>query len=297
MRSPVLAFQPAATLSMGQLTLLWREVYSNYPVPLPFTEDELDRFIRMSGICLELSQIALSDNQPVGLSFAGRDGDTAWIGGFGVVSSHRRCGIGLALMRSQTREMDQQGIRTSRLEVINTNRARRLYANAGYVDRRRLCSFNSPAVGSAADPLIPLSIEELPALHNRLHVGVSAAPWQRELPGVLRAVERDQLTILGWRGPNGIAAYAVEQNRAGLTHLVDAVAECPSSAEGLVSSLAARSRGRRISLSDEPSNSPIAKAFKRFGASPRILRMEMVRTASQAASLSTPTYSRAYAAA
>lgn len=279
MRSPILAFQPASSLPMSKLTLLWRDVYSNYPVPLPFTEDELDRFIRMSGICLDLSQIALADDQPVGLSLAGSDGDTAWIGGFGIASLHRRCGIGLAMLRSQTREFDQRGIRNSRLEVITTNRARRLYANSGYVDRRRLYSFNSPAVGNSADPLEVVPVEDLPALHQRLHVGVSAAPWQRELPGVMRAVERDHLTILGWRGPNGIAAYAVEQNRSGLTHLVDAVAECASSAEGLVSSLAARSRGRRISLGDEPSNSPVAKAFKRFGASPRIQRMEMVRLA------------------
>lgn len=291
MRSPILAFHPASSLSMSQLTLLWRDVYSNYPVPLPFTEDELDRFIRMSGLCLELSQIAFADDQTVGLSLSGRDKDAAWIGGFGVAASHRRCGIGLAMLRSQTREFDQQGIRNSRLEVINTNRARRLYASCGFVDRRRLHSFNSPAVGSSADPLEVVPIEDLPALHNRLHVGVSAAPWQRELPGVLRAVERDHLTILGWRGPNGIAAYAVEQNRSGLTHLIDAVAECASSAEGLVSSLAARSRGRRISLGDEPSNSPVAKAFKRFGASPRVQRMEMVRLPNLSADLrKTPAY-------
>lgn len=270
---------------MSQLTLLWRDVYFNYPAPLPFTEDELDRFIRMSGLCLELSQIALAEGEPVGLSLAGHDREVGWIGGFGVASSHRRCGIGLAILRSQTRKLDQQGIRNSRLEVINTNRARRLYANSGYVDRRRLFSFNSPAVGTAADPLEVLPVEDLPALHNRLHVGASVAPWQRELPGVLRAIERDHLTILGWRGPAGIAAYAVEQNRPGLTHLVDAAAECPTSAAGLVSSLAARSRGRRISLGDEPSTSPIAKAFRRFGASPRIQRIEMVRLANSSAEL------------
>lgn len=278
MRSPVLAFQSASSLSISRLTLLWRDVYANYPVPLPFTEDELDRFIRMSGICLELSQIAMLDGQAVGLSLAGREDNAAWIGGFGVVPQHRRTGIGLSLMRSQTRELDQQGIRNTRLEVIATNRARRLYAHGGFVDRRRLYSFNSPAVGTSADPLVPVSLEELRELHYRLHVGVSGSPWQRELSGVVRAVERDQLSIVGWKGPEGISAYAVEQNRAGLTHLVDAAAACQVSAEGLVAGLAVRSRGRRISLGDEPSNSPIAKAFKRFGASPRTIRLEMVRT-------------------
>ncbi|WP_297801939.1 GNAT family N-acetyltransferase [uncultured Brevundimonas sp.] len=294
MRSPVLAFEPAVSLTMGQLTLLWREVYSNYPVPLPFTEDELTRFIRMSGLCLELSQIALIDGQPVGLSFAGKHEDQAWIGGFGVVPAHRRTGIGLAMMRAQTRVIDDAGVRGTRLEVIATNRARKLYAHAGFVDRRRLFSFNSPAVGTSADPLVTLSLDDLPALHRRLHTGASAAPWQRELESVMRAVERDQLDIVGWRGIDGISAYAVEQNRAGLTHLVDAVAECQASAEGLVASLAARSRGRRISLGDEPANSPIAKAFKRFGASPRTIRMEMVRMAGQA---STGTYRSTHRAA
>ena len=45
MRPPSLDFHPADVLPLGELTLLWREVYANYPVPLPFTEDELTRTI------------------------------------------------------------------------------------------------------------------------------------------------------------------------------------------------------------------------------------------------------------
>lgn len=277
MRTPVLGFQTADSLTSSELTLLWREVYANYPVPLPFTEDELARYVTMSGIDLSFSRIATLDNKAIGLCFVAHEEDEAWIGGFGVVSAHRRTGIGLALMRHQNQLLDEAGVRHTRLEVLLTNRARRLYANAGFIDRRRLYSFNSPAVGSAGDELVPLSLEELAALHKRLRCGASAPPWQKNLSAVLRAVERDHLTAVGWRGPNGISAYAVEQARSGLTHLVDVAAECTVSAEGIVAALASRSRGRRLSLGDEPSSSPIAKALKRFGAAPRAVRSEMVR--------------------
>lgn len=277
MKTPVLGFLTADSLTSSELTLLWREVYANYPVPLPFTEDELARFITMSGIDLSLSQVATVDNRAIGLCFVAQEEDEAWIGGFGVVAAHRRTGIGLALMRHQNGLLDEAGVRHTRLEVLLTNRARRLYANAGFVDRRRLYSFNSPAVGSHGDELVPLSLEELAALHKRLRTGPSAPPWQKNLSAVLRAVERDHLTAVGWRGPNGISAYAVEQARSGLTDLVDVAAECTVSAEGIVAALAARSRGRRLSLGDEPSSSPIAKALKRFGAAPRAVRSEMVR--------------------
>jgi len=277
MKGPAIGFHPADVLPLGELTLLWREVYANYPVPLPFTEDELARFIRMSGIDLSLSQVATVDDVPVGLSLAACHDKAAWIGGFGVIDSHRRTGIGLSLMRRQNLAIDAAGATATRLEVMTANRARRLYAAAGFVDRRRLYSFNSPAVGSGADPLITLQHEQLPDLHRRLHIGLSAAPWQREIEGLMRVVRRDQLTVLGWRSEMGIAAYAVEQNSGGVSRLIDAAAESSHAAEALVASLASRARGRRLSLGDEPAESPISHAFRRFGAAPRIQRVEMMR--------------------
>ncbi|MGO4408863.1 MULTISPECIES: GNAT family N-acetyltransferase [unclassified Brevundimonas] len=268
---------PADVLPPGELTLLWREIYANYPVPLPFTEDELARFIEGSGVDLPLSQVATVGDTPVGLSLAARSQGEAWIGGFGVVAAHRRTGVGSDLLRHQCRVLEAAGIVSTRLEVMTTNKARRLYASAGFIDRRRLDSFNSAAVGGGADPLEVIPPDDLARLHRRMHVGVSAAPWQRELEAVERAVRRDRLTILGWRSPTGLAAYAVEQARSGVTYLIDAAAENDQAAEALIASLAARTRGRRLSLADEPAQSPIARAFKRFGATPRTQRFEMLR--------------------
>lgn len=281
MRHPSLDFHPADVLPLGELTLLWREVYANYPVPLPFTEDELDRFISMSAIDLGLSLVAVADDVPVGLSFAASAREDAWVGGFGVVDVHRRTGVGLALMRRQCQVLENAGVERTRLEVMSTNRARRLYGTAGFVDRRRLVSFNSPAMGVGADPLVVLQPEQLPDLHRRLHVGVSAAPWQREEGNVMRAVLRDRLTVLGWRSGAGIAAYAVEQNSGGVSRLIDVAAESSHAAEAIIASLAARVRGRRLCLGDEPADSPIAQALRRFGAAPRTQRYEMMRLSAE----------------
>ena len=81
MKGPAIGFHPADVLPLGELTLLWREVYANYPVPLPFTEDELARFIRMSGIDLSLSQVATVDDVPVGLSLAACHDKAGWSDG------------------------------------------------------------------------------------------------------------------------------------------------------------------------------------------------------------------------
>lgn len=281
MRPPSLDFHPADVLPLGELTLLWREVYANYPVPLPFTEDELERFISMSAVDLGLSLVAVANDLPVGLSFVAAAGTEAWIGGFGVIDAHRRTGIGLALMRHQCRILEGSGVTETRLEVMTANRARRLYASAGFVDRRRLLSFNSPAMGGGADPLVVLQPELLPDLHRRLHIGVSAAPWQRNEANVMRAVVRDRLTLLGWRSGMGIAAYAVEQNSGGVSRLIDVAAESSHAAEAIIASLAARVRGRRLCVGDEPADSPIAQALRRFGAAPRTQRYEMMRLSAE----------------
>jgi ribosomal protein S18 acetylase RimI-like enzyme len=280
-RPPSLDFQPADVLPLGELTLLWREIYANYPVPLPFTEDELERFISMSAVDLGLSLVAVANDLPVGLSFVAAAGTEAWIGGFGVIDAHRRTGIGLALMRHQCRILEGSGVTETRLEVMTANRARRLYASAGFVDRRRLLSFNSPAMGGGADPLVVLQPELLPDLHRRLHIGVSDAPWQRNEANVMRAVVRDRLTLLGWRSGMGIAAYAVEQNSGGVSRLIDVAAESSHAAEAIIASLAARVRGRRLCVGDEPADSPIAQALRRFGAAPRTQRYEMMRLSAQ----------------
>lgn len=284
MRIPSLDFHPADVLPLGELTLLWREVYANYPVPLPFTEDELDRFISMSAIDLGLSLVAVADDVPVGLSFVAAAGGEAWVGGFGVIDAHRRTGIGLALMQRQCQGLEAAGAAETRLEVMTANRARRLYASVGFIDRRRLVSFNSPAMGVGADPLVVLQPEQLPALHRRLHIGVSAAPWQRSEANVMRAVTRDRLTVLGWRSSLGIAAYAVEQNSGGVSRLIDVAAESQHAAEAIIASLAARVRGRRLCLGDEPADSPVALALRRFGAAPRTQRYEMMRLSAQSRS-------------
>jgi len=277
LRNPSLDFHPADVLPLGELTLLWREVYANYPVPLPFTEDELERFISMSGIDLGLSLVAVVDGVPIGLCLAAAEVADSWVGGFGVVDAYRRTGIGLALMRRQCDALDARGVAHTRLEVMPSNRARRLYATAGFADRRRLVSFNSPALGLGADPLVVLPPTQLPALHRRLHIGVSAPPWQRTEENVMRAVLRDKLTVLAWRSDLGVAAYAVEQNSGGVSRLIDAAAESAHAAEALIASLAARVRGRRLCLGDEPAASPIAQAMRRFGAAPRTHRFEMMR--------------------
>ena len=95
------AYRTADQFAMSDLAAVWRAAYEGYVVPLPFDAEQLARHILWTGIDLSLSLVGLMDGEPFGLSLAARDGDEAWIGGFGVGVPHRRQGLATQLIAAQ----------------------------------------------------------------------------------------------------------------------------------------------------------------------------------------------------
>src|SRR5207244_5154868 len=85
-------------------------------------------------IDLERSRVALDDGMPVGVAMLGVRGAEGWIGGLGVIASHRHRGIGRALMEAVLADAPP----SVSLEVIEQNEpALRLYETLGF-ERTRI---------------------------------------------------------------------------------------------------------------------------------------------------------------
>ena len=139
------AFISADRFSMADLAAVWRAAYVGYSVPLPFDAEQLARHVLWTGIDLSLSIVGLADGEPFGLSLAARDGDAAWIGGFGVGLPHRRKGLGSQLIAAQAQRLDGAGVAHTRLECVDVNPAREVYRRAGFETVRDLLVFDCEA--------------------------------------------------------------------------------------------------------------------------------------------------------
>lgn len=128
-------------LGQGQLDALidaQNRIFEDYIIPIRSSKEFFVDFLRSVGGDLRNVLVALDGNRIVGYVNPVVDGQEAWIGGVGVLPSHRGRGIGAGLMLSAERECLGKGAREMSLEVIEGNdRAMRLYQGLGYVGTRR----------------------------------------------------------------------------------------------------------------------------------------------------------------
>jgi ribosomal protein S18 acetylase RimI-like enzyme len=265
-------FEPADAYDGAALTALWGRAYEGYFVPLQFSEAMLRRHVRRSQIDLAASLVGLLDDQPFGLSLAGRRGQRAWIGGFGVAAEHRRRGLAGRLIAEHVRRLDAAHVAETGLEVIDINPAQAVYAAAGFVTVRRLDSFEGAP--RAGEPGRRLDAATLAAAHARL---AGAPSWRREAPTVCDALTVERAEAIGV-GDGDITAYAVLLHGEPLS-LVDAAAADAGSARRLLAALGAHRPGRTLRLIDEPEGTPLAEALRETGFRRILGQFEMRRRA------------------
>ncbi len=123
--------------TIQQCVHVWNEGFRDYLVPLHMTPQSfLARFVN-EGLDPELSLVAFDGDEPVGFVMSGVriiDGQkVAWNGGTGVVPSHRRQGVGKALMEATLAAYRREGVKLALLEAISENeKAIALYEQMGY---------------------------------------------------------------------------------------------------------------------------------------------------------------------
>jgi ribosomal protein S18 acetylase RimI-like enzyme len=265
----------ARDLTLSQLAAVWRDAYAGYYVPLAFDQAQLDRHIRWSQVELDQSVVGMVGGEPVGLSLAGREGDRAWIGGFGIGPRFRLLGLATALMGEHMAQLDAAGVKRTTLEVIDINPAREVYRRAGFTETRDLEVWDG-ALGVDGVAGEELDLETFSEANPRLH---GAPPvWRRGLTRLqgLLAAEPDAYPV-GVRRDGQVVGAAVLLNQPQRFGIFDAVAQDAAAATALVSAIAAVRPEAQARLVDEPVGSVVGQALREAGFTVGLRQVEMAR--------------------
>ncbi len=249
--------RPSAELGRPQLARLFTAAYEGYFVPFQVDETRLAHMVEVFDVDLGRSLVAYDDGIPVGLANLGLRGERSWLGGVGVVASHRRRGIGELLTGALLDRARAAGAREMVLEVIVQNEpAIALYEKLGFETTRRLEVLTLDAAeGGRADELDPREARARIVAARR-----EPEPWQREDATVDNL---DGLAALGVDG--GVALYRLEGERVNLLQATGGNA-------GLVAAL--RARGPILAL-NYPAGG-VAAALHDAGAAVVVTQREMI---------------------
>jgi ribosomal protein S18 acetylase RimI-like enzyme len=132
--------------------------------------DNLARMCAADASDLSLSQLVLSDREPVGFALIARRGWTSRVGAFGIVPEAQGQGVGKWLMNELIAQARARGDRALTLEVIEQNeRGVRLYQSMGMRPLRRLVGYRGDMLAGT-----PSALEQVDPYEVARRVGA----WQ-----------------------------------------------------------------------------------------------------------------------
>ncbi|MEW5748247.1 MAG: GNAT family N-acetyltransferase [Candidatus Thermoplasmatota archaeon] len=186
-------------IASGELDALvdaQNEIFSDYLVPMRSSREFFVDFVQSVGGKLSNVIVATDGGRVVGYVNPVVDGGESWVGGVGVVPSHRGRGLGKRLMLAGEEFSRREGARASVLEVIEGNeRAYSLYSHIGYRDvRKYICAEGKP-VQFAGYGIRPrrAALEELMPMHAEAY---SDTCWQRrKVHGLVSSVRTAECYI------------------------------------------------------------------------------------------------------
>jgi GNAT superfamily N-acetyltransferase len=266
----------ADSLSLAALTALWNRGYEGYFLPVAATEGFVAGHVRTHDVDLSSSLIAVDEGAPVAFSLLARRGDRGWIGGVGVVATHRGRGLAQRLFDEHMDVARGLGLAQVGLEVLRQNWARKVYSRAGFVVTRELMVLSGrlPVSERPADSWRASASDWL-AHHARLHASFPAC-WQREAASARAFADDDVVLAVGPReSPSGLLVLGTN---AGSPRVRGAATEDDASAASLVRALCARCGGETVSLVNEPSGSPLHRALLAVGLAETMVQYEMAWT-------------------
>ena len=166
---------PASRLPFAELVALFGRAYEGYSVPMHVDEPMLRMMVEVNDEDLDSSVVLLEGMEPVAVALLAVRAPLGWVGGMGVLASHRRRGLGRAVMEALISNARALGLREIWLEVLEQNdSARALYDQLGFREERRVEVWSVPPVSGAAPE--SWSIEDAAALQGP---ALEREPWQR----------------------------------------------------------------------------------------------------------------------
>ena len=188
-----LALSPAAAFDADALASLFTAGYEGYWFPVELDGTAFSRMAELVDGDLGLSRVATVDGAPVAIALLARRGAEGWIGGMGVVPSHRRHGVGRAVLVATLDAARDAGIERVRLEVLEQNDpARRLYERLGFEHVRDLEVWSV-----ATGPGEPHEVDAAEALAFLRAHRTEPEPWQRDDGSIAHLGDVRGLTVEG----------------------------------------------------------------------------------------------------
>ena len=161
------------------------DIFADYIIPLRSSPQFFREFMRSVGGRLDDIIVATQRDRIVGYVNPVVDQKEAWVGGLGVIPSHRGQGVGTKLMEAAEEAVRRRGVDEMILEVIEGNSsATRLYTTMGYVEHRSYLSADGKAARFAGFGRKPESVgvEEVADLHRATYAD---ACWQKRKASAL----------------------------------------------------------------------------------------------------------------
>lgn len=166
---------PASRLPFADLVALFGRAYEGYSVPMHVDEAMLRMMIEVNDEDLDSSVVLLDGAEPVAVALLAVRAPLGWVGGMGVPASHRRRGLGRAVMEALISNARARGLREVWLEVLEQNdSARALYDRLGFREERRVEVWSIPPASEATPE--SWSIEDSAAPEGP---SLERDPWQR----------------------------------------------------------------------------------------------------------------------
>jgi ribosomal protein S18 acetylase RimI-like enzyme len=259
-------FERSSDFSLAELASVFTASYGGYFVPFAVDETQLGYMVDVFDLDLSRSLVAVEREELVGLANLGRRRDLTWLGGVGVVPSHRRSGVGESLTRMLLDQAREGGAREMVLEVIVENDpAIALYEKLGFTRTREL-EVLSLAGATGHTEAREADLDD--ALRVVAATRSAPEPWQRADETVANLTRRGS-------PPQAIivdGAAAIFSRQSDRVSLLQAAGD----AAGLGALTAAlRSRGT-VSAVNFPADGPVTKALREAGATVRLVQHEMV---------------------
>ncbi len=143
--APPIELVPASQFTFEELVAAYNQTRVDYIVPMPMNAVRLREYVRNYDVDLELSAVARTSEQTLGLAMLGvRPGHT-WITRLGVLPVKRRSGAGRRLMEHLIAQSYRLKASYIQLEVIKNNEpAHRLFRKLGFRENRELLVIRRP---------------------------------------------------------------------------------------------------------------------------------------------------------
>jgi len=169
------------------------EIFSDYLIPIRSSPEFFLEFLRSVGGSMSNILVATDGGKMVGYVNPVIYGGEAWIGGVGVVPTHRGRGIAKKLMVAAEDACRDKGVDEVSLEVIVGNdRAYRLYKSLGYSETIVYLTAEGRPIKFEGFQLSPkkASTADVLSLHERSYAHTC---WQRrKLPAIVQSARASE---------------------------------------------------------------------------------------------------------